>query len=133
MRTTAFLAAICVALGACSTPAARIKKDPDRFNSYPPQAQNEIRAGKVDVGFTQEMTRMALGAPDRVYRRTTAQGDSVVWAYTQRGIETGSVYLDPGQNAGGVPQGTIVTQPAEERLRVVFEDGKAVSIERREK
>ena len=133
MRTTIVVAAVCAALGACSTPSSRIAKDPARFQSYPQQAQTSIRAGKAEVGFTQDMVRMALGAPDRVYRRTTAQGESIVWAYTQRGIETASVFLDPSQNAGGTPQGTIVTQPAEERLRVVFEDGKAVSIERREK
>lgn len=120
-------------LGACSTPSSRIRKDRARFDAYPAAAQKSIKAGAVEVGFTEDMTRMALGAPDRVYRRTTAQGDSLVWAYTQRGIETGSVYLDPSLASGSVPQGTIVTSPAEERLRVTFESGKGVAIERRER
>lgn len=134
MKGLPAVCAACLALCSCSTPNSRIKGNLGRFQSYPASAQESIRAGKVELGFTEEMARMALGAPDRIYRRTTAQGEQTVWAYTEQNIQTGSVYLDPGlAAASAVPQGTIVTSPAEERLRVTFEGGKAVSIERREK
>ena len=38
-------------------------------------------AGKVDVGSTPEQVQVALGKPDRVYRRQTTQGDLEAWAY----------------------------------------------------
>lgn len=66
----------------CSTPQSRINKNPALFASFPVDAQEKIKAGKVDIGFTKDMVQMALDKPDRIYTRLTAEGLSEVWSYT---------------------------------------------------
>jgi outer membrane protein assembly factor BamE (lipoprotein component of BamABCDE complex) len=83
MRTrTLLLIAGAALLCGCNTPESRIKKNPDLFNSYTPDVQENIKQGKVALGFTQDMVTMALGRADRVYTRKTAASSSEVWAYT---------------------------------------------------
>jgi outer membrane protein assembly factor BamE (lipoprotein component of BamABCDE complex) len=78
--TAAILLGVLLVSG-CAT-SKRINKYPDLFNSYPAEAQEGIRKGKVEVGFTTDMVLMALGKPNRKYMRDTAGGDVLVWAYT---------------------------------------------------
>ena len=126
--------AACLLSSSCSTPGSRIKKDFARFKTYPETAQKSIQSGKIELGFSEEMVRMALGAPDRVYRKTSPQGETTLWAYTSSSLDTGAVFLDPSVAApGGAMSGTVRIDRPEERLRVAFEEGKVVSIERREK
>lgn len=40
-----------------------------------------IRRGQVDIGFTGEMVRLALGEPDRISTRRDTDGTSEVWSY----------------------------------------------------
>ena len=72
---------LAAALAACASPASRIKHSRASFDSYPPEVQQTIRAGKAAVGFTMEQARMALGAPDRVSTETTAAVTREVWVY----------------------------------------------------
>ena len=84
MRTLSF-SIFCLGLiiaAGCSTPAARIQKNPEVFNQLPPGDQQLIREGKVGIGFTPDMVKLALGDPDRVYTRTDANGTSESWSYT---------------------------------------------------
>jgi hypothetical protein len=76
-----FLAALLLAAG-CATPEARIKRNPDVFAQLSPSDQQLIREGKVALGFTPEMVRLALGEPDRRLERTDASGTSESWSYT---------------------------------------------------
>jgi hypothetical protein len=76
--------ALSLAFAGCSTPDSRIEKNSAAFASYPPAVQTKIRAGEVDVGFTAEMVTLALGKPDRVVRRQTAEGETEVWAYADK-------------------------------------------------
>lgn len=69
--------------GCLSTPEARIRKHADLFASFPPEVQQEIRQGRVQIGFTADMVRLALGDPHRVYSRTTATTTNEVWVYTR--------------------------------------------------
>jgi len=71
----------------CNTPSSRIAKNPELFNSLPLSAQERIRAGEVDVGFSVDLVIMALGPPSRSYIRTTRNGQSEVWAYTDYKVE----------------------------------------------
>lgn len=80
--TPAVLLACAAVLCSCNTPGSRIKKNPELFNSFPPEVQEKIKSGQADIGFTREMAEMALGNPDRVYTRKTAAGETEVWAYT---------------------------------------------------
>ena len=45
---------------------------------FPKQA---LKKGNVEIGFTSDMVRVAMGKPDRKYIRKTASGDVVVWSY----------------------------------------------------
>ena len=69
-------------LAGCSTPAVRINQSPEAFAKLSATDQQLIREGKVAVGFTPEMVRLALGEPDRVYTRTDASGVNESWSYT---------------------------------------------------
>lgn len=68
-------------LAACSTPASRIKANPDVFARLSPAQQALVKAGQVGLGFDQEATKLALGDPDRVTVRTDADGRREIWHY----------------------------------------------------
>jgi hypothetical protein len=78
-----FLLIACSAfwLAGCSTPATRIKADPEAYNRLTPEQQTLVRAGQIGLGFDFEAVKLALGDPDRVTSRTSADGETVVWHY----------------------------------------------------
>jgi hypothetical protein len=84
MKKLAFIAT-CAGLllfAGCTTPEARIKRQPELFASLSTSDQQLIREGKVALGFTPEMVKLALGDPDRISTRTDASGVSEAWSYT---------------------------------------------------
>ena len=82
-KISIFLTVIGLLLAAgCATPAARIERHPEVFNHLAPADQQLIREGKVGLGFTPEMVKLALGDPDRVFTRTDAAGTNESWSYT---------------------------------------------------
>jgi hypothetical protein len=84
LRPLARVLIVSVALAAgCATPANRIRRNPELFNSFPPEVQEKVRQGEVDIGFKPEMVVMALGRPDRVYRRKAKDAELQVWSYTR--------------------------------------------------
>ena len=70
-------------LSGCAT-SQRINKHSALFETYPGEAQKDIRKGQVEVGFTSDMVLMALGRPDRKYFRQTKDGEVLVWTYVAR-------------------------------------------------
>lgn len=123
-------------LAACSTTASRIGDQQGAFDSYPAEIQQKIRAGQIDVGFTPDQVRMALGEPDRRYTQQTAAGESQVWAYSKAGsgvsfgLGLGSFGLGSGAVGGGVGVSTSTGGSNQDKLRVTFEAGKVTVIER---
>jgi hypothetical protein len=121
------------ALFGCSTTDSRINEHAAVFNSLSPDAQAKIKSGQVEIGFTQEMTEMALGEPDRRYTRTTDKGTHEVWAYRSKapsfsfGVGVGS---SSGRTATGLGIGVGTGDRSDDRLRLVFEGGKITAIER---
>jgi predicted small secreted protein len=117
----------------CSTTEGRIKDHQAAFQSLPPEQQQKIRAGEVDVGFSQEMVVMALGEPDRRYTRTAADGTTEVWAYRSKapalsfGIGVGG---GGGGTAVGGGVGISTGDRSDDRLRVLFKDGRVIALER---
>jgi hypothetical protein len=92
-----------------------------------------VRAGKVAPGFTMEQVRVALGAPDRVFVRTTSAGESEVWAWRELGPQLG---LGMGVGTGGpAASGTVglgfEDYDYRDAVRVVFDHGKVSAIETR--
>jgi outer membrane protein assembly factor BamE (lipoprotein component of BamABCDE complex) len=92
MKTVYCLLAAAAVLitSSCSTPESRIRENPALFAQLTPQDQELIRRGRVGVGFTAEMVRLALGEPDRLTTRTSGTGTSEVWHYITYEMPSGS-------------------------------------------
>lgn len=122
-------------LAACSSPDSRIDSSRAAFDSYPAETQAKIRGGKVDVGFTPEMVRMALGEPARQLTRKTETGELEVWIYTDDkpqfsfgfGVGSGSRHSGMGV---GMATSTGGYEP-DEKARVEFRNGLVESVEYR--
>src|SRR5690606_18046612 len=99
---------------------------------YPADVQQKIRAGEAAVGFTAEQARMALGEPARTYARTTEQGQAEVWAYRSKAPSL-SVGVGVGGGGGstrvGGGVGVSTGDRREDRLRLVFRDGRVIAVE----
>jgi outer membrane protein assembly factor BamE (lipoprotein component of BamABCDE complex) len=127
-------------LAGCATPEARIKKNPEIFAQLSPGDQELIRQGKVAVGFTKEMVKLALGEPDRVYTRTDATGSGETWSYTTYETE-GGILLYRGYYhryyRWGDPYFPYYTaypgRREREVFRIVFDGDRISSIEQRQK
>lgn len=121
-------------LAACSTPQSRIERNPAVFSSLSAGDQQLIREGKVAIGFTPEMVRLALGDPDRVYTRTDANGVSESWSYTTYETDSG-VLLYRGfyhRNWGYSYYPYFIDYPSRrtrEYFKVVFSGGRVSAIE----
>lgn len=124
-------------LAACASPQSRIKKHQALFDAYPPEVQAKIKAGQAEIGFTPEQAQMALGAPAHVYTRKTTSGSQEVWGYGNAGgprVGLGLGIFSGGMASYdvGVGVGTGSDYP-DDRVRVVFENGRVTSVERRER
>ncbi|MET0263145.1 MAG: hypothetical protein ABW223_09625 [Rariglobus sp.] len=121
-----------LAAGCSSSPKSRISKNQAAFDSYPAEVQAGIREGRVEVGYTSEQTRLALGAPDRVLTRTSGSGNSEVWVYRSKSPRLGvglGLGVGSGPVGGGVGVSSSGREFADERLRVVFAAGRVTSVE----
>lgn len=129
-------------LSACSTPDSRIAENQAAFAKYPPAVQQRIRAGKIDLGYTPEMVRLALGDPSRRLTQQTAAGEVDLWLYRDKGphfsIGVGvgtSDYHSGGYRGGsytGVGGGVAVSTGddyPEEKMRVEFRAGQVSAYE----
>jgi len=123
-------------LAACSTPESRIAANRPAFDRLPAEAQRKIQAGQIDVGFTPDMVRLALGEPANKFVRKSTAGDTEVWIYhdnsPQFSIGLGGV--SGGRHSavgGGVGLSTGGYDP-EERIRIEFRDGKVSTIDYRQ-
>jgi hypothetical protein len=123
----------------CSTVDSRIAKNRDAFASWPAAVQSTVIQGKIDVGFTPDQVRVALGDPDRVFTRTTADGTSEIWGYRDRGPKFsfgvgigGGSFGRHGGTFGGVGVSTGTGYHDDEKLGVVFDrNGRVSAIEER--
>lgn len=126
--------ALVALLAACaSTPSSRIAKNRAEFEQYPPAIRVKIIEGKVDVGFTPAMVRLAFGEPARVFTRQAESGNTEVWVYHHHspqfsvGLGFGS-YGRHSASSVGVSTSTG-GYDAEEKMRVEFREGKVAAIE----
>ena len=130
-------------LAGCSTPETRIAKNPEIFNRLTPEEQNLIREGKVAIGFDQEMVRLAVGEPDRIWTRTDAEGSSESWSYTTYETADGFPlyrgFYHRYYGGWGHPWGyghtyypyylSYPSRRDREVFKVVFKEGRVISIE----
>lgn len=132
------LLVLAAVLSACQTPQSRIKKNQAAFDAYPPEVQAAVREGRVEVGFTAEQAVMALGKPTRVYSQKTAAASQEVWEYgggggSSVGFGFGMSSMGGGSGYGtGIGVNSDVSDPRA-RTRLILENGKVATVERREK
>jgi outer membrane protein assembly factor BamE (lipoprotein component of BamABCDE complex) len=125
---------VLVMLVGCATPQTRINRNPEAFAGLSPTDQQLIREGKVAVGFTPEMVRLALGEPDRIYTRTDASGVNETWSYTTYETDSGvMLYRGYYHRQWRDPSYPYAIDYASRRTReffkVVFAGGRVSSIE----
>jgi hypothetical protein len=132
-RFPLFFASLMLLVAGCSSPSSRISRNQAAFDEWPEAVQEKVRAGKIDLGFTTEQVRMALGQPDRVTTRTNTDGTSEVWSYPAQkprfsfGVGVGSSRGSTGVGAGvGVGTGG---ERYDDATRVVFTGGRVSVIE----
>ena len=116
MRRTLMAAVLCgtvLALAGCATPARRIQQNPQLFASFPAEVQQNVRQGRIELGYTQDMVLIALGQPDRVYARASVGHTNAVWSYV-------SARLATDYRPMSAP---VVLRDSRGRLRVVDELG----------
>lgn len=125
-------------LAACSTPEARIRRNADFFATLAPEQQQLIREGKIAIGFTPDLVRLALGDPDRVAVRKDTTGEGEAWSYTNyETLEGAPLYRGWYHRYGGLRDPLyrypyyLNTPVRRERdvFRVVFRGGSVVLIE----
>lgn len=122
-----------IVLTGCSSPAARISKSPELFESYPAPTQALIRGGKVGLGFDEDMVRLAVGEPDRKWERTDGEGETEIWAFTRFETADGLPLYRGGYHRaydGIYPYyGLYPTRKAQDYFRITFRDGKVILVE----
>jgi hypothetical protein len=134
-------AALLFAAG-CQTVDTRIAENPQLFASLDATTQAKIKQGIIDLGFTEDMVYLALGAPDQKRESRSAAGSQIVWVYNtyfERYDGTHfvgynrRVYYDPYLKTYRMHYLPVFADTyraeSEERIRVVFENGRVASIE----
>lgn len=141
-KLSIFAAAVALLVSGCSTVDSRIAKNREAFNTWPAAVQDKVVVGQIDLGFTTEQVAVALGQPDRVFTRTTADGTSQVWTYRDRGprfsfgVGVGmGTFGGRGGSFGGVGIDTgLGGYHDDEKMGIVFgPNGRVTSIETRAK
>lgn len=133
------LGALLLAAAGCSSPASRIKKNPEKFAALPAATQERVKQGVVAPGDTADAAFLAMGEPNRKYTRRTAQGETEVWSYTGVNIRTENrqmrvpvQYRDrDGRSRTSYETVWIDVQHEEEyeRTRLEVVDGKVTAVE----
>lgn len=128
------MAAALVCFSGCETTETRIKANPQLFSQLTPDQQQAIREGRVGIGFTPDMVKLALGDPDRVRIRTDAHGRSEIWNYvTYEGADGVVLYTGWYHRGWHNPYYPYYLDTpyrrAHTRERVVFREGKVVAVE----
>ena len=136
------LTAIVLGLTGCQSVESRIKEKPDVFAKLDVATQDKIKQGIIDLGFTEEMVYLALGDPDQKKESVSAAGQTVTWIYNtyyerydgthQIGYRR-QIYFDPYLSTYRIHYhpafvDSYVTEK-EERIRIVFKEGKVSVIE----
>lgn len=120
-----------LALAACGGVESRIRRQQALFDGYPPAVQQNIRAGRIEPGYTPEMVRMALGRPDEV--REGGDGAGETWIY-RRSVPGFGFGIGSGGELGShveVGAGMQVEEPPriEDEALVEFRGGRVVRFE----
>lgn len=119
--------------GCASTPGERVAQNQAAFAQFPPDVQQNVRAGRIDIGYTEPMVLIALGEPARRFTRVDQGGSTDVWVYRRNaprfsfGFGIGS-YGRHSATSVGVSTETGGYRD-DEALRVEFQQGRVTRID----
>lgn len=143
MKTRLFLTLLFLSLAGCSTFEKRAEEKAAIFSSLGAEAQEKLRQGIVEIGYTPDMVYIALGGPDSQSQRTTADGTDMTWIYSAYYSEyrgTSNVGYRRIVDYNPVTKSYIVyyepvqvdhyEERVEDRIKVTFRDGKVAVIEK---
>lgn len=133
MRRLPILTALSALALACATLETRIAESQEAFDTYPPEVQEQIRAGEIAVGFTPEQVLMALGEPSRRSQVTTDDAVAEVWIWRRSVAGAGFGLRSGGYHDGvGVQGGILVEEPSrlEDEMIVEFVNGRVSRFEK---
>jgi hypothetical protein len=136
------LGAILLMTTGCNTVDKRISQRQAVFDALPPNEQERIRAGRIDLGDSQDAVFIALGTPQEKRRRAAAEGTSEVWIYTRQVLRPDG-FAVTGYSRRVIRDGTgriiaVTFDPLispvsrvdiEPVLSVIFRDGVVVAFE----
>jgi hypothetical protein len=142
LLSTFMLAATLGFLAGCQTVDDRIKEKPEVFARLDAATQDKIKQGIIDLGYTEDMVYLSLGKPDQRRESITAAGKSTTWIYntyyerydgTRFAGYYRSLYFDPYLRTYRVyyrpMYADTYAQEKEERIRVIFTNGKVTTLE----
>lgn len=139
LRLACFALPLAALLAGCASPQQRIQQNQAAFDSFPVAVQARIRGGQIDLGFTPEMVRIALGEPERKVVRRAVAGNAEIWLYVDfiRSYDRQRVDVDGlgvvgagGRRSIGGSAWVNVEQDREYvRTRVEFQNGIVTAIE----
>lgn len=126
----------------CQSVESRIRERPEAFANADLATQEKITQGIIELGFTEDHVYLALGEPDQKRETVNADGKTVTWIYNTyydrydgRGFAGyhRSVYYDPYVRAYRMYYRPVFAdtyvQEKEERIRIVYQNGKVTAIE----
>lgn len=116
------------------TPDQRIAQNQAVFAQFSPDVQQNLRAGRIDVGYTDQMVLIALGEPAHRLERVDATGHTEVWVYVRNApqFSFGFGFGSFGRHsASSVGVSTSTGYYDDEALRVEFQQGRVVRIDYR--
>lgn len=121
LRPLALLIGLATSLlfSGCDTVAVRVLTNYDTFSKLDPKVRANIVRGRVELGYTPEMVRLALGRPNYSSSAAAVKGGYDVWSYTGFDV-TSSANFDPNNSSYASSTQTIFLGS------VTFRDGKVV-------
>ena len=129
-------------LAGCNTFERRAKEKSAVFSALDPATQARLEARQIEVGDTQDMVYIALGAPDEKRDLVTPEGRTTTWVYSAYWQEDQgtrlvgyrrNVVYDAASKSYRVyhePDYQPVYAPRmEDRVRITFQDGRVTVVE----
>lgn len=126
----------------CQSVESRIREKPDVYAGLDIETQDKIKQGIIDLGYTPDMVYLALGEPSEKRETRTENGRTLTWIYntyynrydgSQMVGYHRSVYYDPYLRSYRIHYrpafADTYREETQERIRIVFKDGKATVIE----
>lgn len=142
MKTRFLITLLLLSLAGCSTFEKRAEEKATIFAALGADAQEKLRQGIVEIGYTPDMVYIALGSPDSKSERTTVDGSDMTWIYSAYYSEyrgTSNVGYRRIVDYNPVTKSYIVyyepvqvdhyEERVEDRIRITFRDGKVAVIE----